>query len=128
MAEKSEASHEFWDSFIGSGSVTAECGCGRTHFITCLNSGFTWDEDDLAEYRKLEAENPGKYIPCPDDSVGSIRLNGLLIVYGCPCGMAAKYERVLLNEQSSILTFYKKVATKKRRELEETEAGLAAIK
>lgn len=119
------ASSDFWDSFTCAGSLVVDCVCGRTHFSTRPDAG-TWEDGELEKLLQSAIDKPDRYIPTDDDSVSVGVMDGCPICYGCPCKTAAKYERFILSNESAILDYFRRVAKRKRIEVERSEAALSA--
>ena len=116
---------EFWDSLPGrGGTIVCECGgCGRTHFADTERADF--DEGELESLQKKAQENPGRVIGyCDVDMVSTADLDGITIVWECPCNRAGRYERFLWENRGWILEYLKKRIS---REVSETAANTAQL-
>lgn len=120
------ASSEFWDAFTSAGSLVVECVCGRTHFSTNPEAG-TWEDGEREGLIQAAIDKPMRYISTDDDSVAVSFIDGVPVCYGCPCKTAAKYEHFIATNESAILDYYRRIAKRKRIEMERSEAALNAI-
>lgn len=103
----------------GSGGCVRDCTCGRTHFDTDQNNGWTWDE---GEFEGLEAKakgDPDRYIG-QYGTVTTMEIGGESIVHGCPCNRAARYEK-FINTHARMLAEY---LNKKAAELQSKSAAM----
>jgi len=102
--KKGLASEDWWSSFCYAGSIVADCLCGRTNFIDSEDAG-DWERGELEHLRELAKEKPDKYVAdCHGNDTVSISSIGL--IWNCPCGESAKHEQYLLDNRSSILSYY----------------------
>lgn len=103
MSEQcSEVFREVFHS--GHGSCEITCACGRTHFDTSTNNGWSWEEGEFEELVKKSKEEPDKYIG-EDGTVTSMMINGLEVVEGCPCDVAKKYELFLIHNAEKVARY-----------------------
>lgn len=117
-----EASVEFWDAFTFAGTPVATCNCGRTHF--CSKSGDI-EEAELANLIASAAASPKAFHSNDtDDSLALMDIGGGILVWGCPCKSAARYEAFLLRHQDQILEFFSAISKKQIEQLELTAAKL----
>jgi len=117
MIEK--VSEIFMNSFSDKGgSCVLTCVCGRTHFDTHNTHDY-----DSGEYEKLvekQAKNPDKYISS-DGSVGYYIINGLSIVWGCPCERGLKYENFMREDRHKIAKFLNLLSDELAKDSNETK-------
>ena len=100
-----KVSEIFMDAFSdGGGSIVLTCVCGRTHFD--IYNTHDYDEGEFAELQKKQTKEPDKYISS-DGSVSYYNVDGLNIVYGCPCATAVKYEKFIRDYRWQIVKFLK---------------------
>lgn len=123
---ENKASEMFWDAFIDGGSIVIQCSCGRTHFSNREDAG-DWEDGELEELLKNQSLFPDKYISTSDDAVATAYINGNILCYNCPCGMDAKYERFILDNESEIIKYYKMKAKEQWRVACETSGRLEGL-
>lgn len=118
------ASQEFWDTFACAGNTVSTCACGRVNFATGQYSDL--GEDEIEELRESLQKNPDKYVECADDSLAISPIGGV-IVYGCPCGTAKRYELFLDVNREEILTYYRKKLEVERAKSASLADGLEGL-
>jgi hypothetical protein len=119
-----EASEDFWSSFCGCGTIVAECGCGRVHFAESTTLDYA--EGELEELLEKQKVHPDKYFASSEDAVSVIDMPDGLIVWGCPCHKATRYEHFLLDYRRSIMEFYGKLTRKAAAKLAQDKQELEA--
>ncbi len=124
MSDK--ASELFWDAFMVSGHICIDCACRRTHFSRNKSAG-DWNEGELEDLLKQEAEHPNRCLGTTDDSVATLFIQGNPYCYGCPCGTAAKYENFLIEEEPRIIEYYKLRAKAKQESAAKASSNLASL-
>lgn len=101
-----------------------DCICGRVNFVTDEGAG-TWDENELEGLLKKHSERPDRYVAHHNESTVSVSSIG--IVWGCDCGMSLRYENFLINNESSILSYYKKIQQMRAHAHHDLKQRLEAI-
>ena len=103
---ENEASERWWAAFQFAGCMTAECLCGRHHFVTSKNAG-DWEEGELESLLAMAAKRPDRYIGNgQDDSLSIANLPGGIYVWGCPCHYATRIENFLCAYRSEICDYF----------------------
>lgn len=82
------------------------------------------EEGELAGLEAKRKENPDRYIPTTDDSVGITDIFGVTYVFNCPCDWAEKIERHLWARRREIIAYYR---ARTQRELQEANENAAAL-
>lgn len=101
-----QASELFMDMVCNAGAPTIDCElCGRTHFATGSQS--CEDPDEIEKLRALAKKNPNGYCESDDDGISSGTLNGMQVVFDCPCHLLRKYEDFIWNERQLIVSYIK---------------------
>lgn len=100
----SEVSDAFRNAFCSGGGISAECGCGITHFAR-ENTHYDWNVGEHANLLELEKAEPDKYIESADDSVDYLNVLGRTWVFGCPCDYGPRVEGLLWNHRENVAEF-----------------------
>lgn len=97
---------EFMNAFTCCGTPVATCGfCGRTIF----GSGRDMDEGEIETLRLSAKTDPDRYVEdSQSDSIAVGEINGVLLVWGCPCNKARKYEDFIWSHRLTILDYLKR--------------------
>jgi hypothetical protein len=97
-----QASDVFLNSVCRSGAPVQECEhCGRVYFAPGFGD---IDDEYLASLFKMEKETPDKCIQL-EEGIACGMLNGRMLVYGCRCGTAIKYERFIWDHRELICRY-----------------------
>lgn len=115
---------EFDQLFSWGGTPQAMCGCGRVHYAS---GGDFMEEGQLAGLEAKRKENPDRYIPTTDDSVGITDIFGVTYVFNCPCDWAEKIERHLWARRREIIAYYQARTQRELQEANENAAALAGV-
>jgi hypothetical protein len=103
----------------GSGSIARQCTCGRMHYN--YMDGPCFDEGELEEYEKKSDSDPDQYIP-HDHSIGYMNVPCAgEVVYDCPCGLAEKFEQILIDNARTIAKYLNEYAHDLRERASEVE-------
>jgi len=111
-------SEAFWDCWSGTGSVVADCNCGKTH--VAMNSiDLGWysspDENDdhataVAYFEEMAKNNPNMILDYGDfDTFTILELAGRGFVYGCECEGWKPYMNFIINSRYDIKEFLIKI-------------------
>jgi hypothetical protein len=120
-----EILEEIFDHESGTGSIRAQCHCGRTHFV---HQDADWDENEYEELVKKQTEEPDKYIQHYQyDSISCKEFNGSQWVMGCHCNWHHKYASFMWHERSVIIKFLRKCREHKIKEAMDIEKLMHGI-
>jgi hypothetical protein len=119
-------SEEFWSAFTSAGTPVATCGfCGR---VTIGLGGRDLDHDEYLAYCEKIRTRPEEYREDSfNDSIGTGELAGRILVYGCPCNEARRYEDFLWSHRLQILDYIKRRTARERREAEHNALAVEAL-
>ena len=107
------------------GTPTAQCACGRIHYVA---DGTFMEEGELERLQANNKSDSKNYIPDHDnDSIGIIDLNGVSYVWNCPCRLLDAVEGFLWDNREKFIQFYKQRSARERREVTDSEKLLAEI-
>lgn len=101
------------------GGCRRECVCGRTHFDISSN-GWDWNKGELEELQDKAKKDSDRYVT-QDGSVGTMAINDVEIVYGCPCNNAKDYENFILRHADQIKEYLNERAKILRAEADRIE-------
>jgi hypothetical protein len=101
---KGNASEDWWRCFCDCGSIVSTCACGRVLFANSEDAG-DWEDGELEGLRQKWEEKPDAVIGMNDSDTVSVSRLGL--IWGCPCGESIKHENYLIDNQTSILNYYR---------------------
>lgn len=91
----------FYRAFVTGGGPVVECDfCGREYFSTT-----NLDDEDLADFEKLQEKNPSKYIAEPYDAIDYCELGGRKYVCDCPCNAGDGYEKFIWSMRDRIIDY-----------------------
>lgn len=106
-----DGSDDFWAAFCDNGGLVRTCMCGRTVFADSERAG-DWEEGELEDLRAKATAQPDKYVAIGEDGVSQCSIG---IVWGCPCGMAGRYENFLIEYEQEILTYYRRTIPERKK-------------
>lgn len=93
----------------GGGGCIRTCACNRIHFDGSEYGGWDWEEGELEELQENSKKNPDRYIE-HGETVWTLDLGGLEVVYGCHCEIAEKYERFIIEASEEIAEYLNRKA------------------
>lgn len=92
----------FANAVCNAGTPAATCElCGREHYDAL---GQNMDEGELESYEAKHKDNPEKYVP-NDGGVSIGHINGVQVVWGCPCNKLARYEKFIWSHRYLIAKY-----------------------
>ena len=104
---------EIFDSHCS--GIERVCECGILWFDTYNVSD--WEEGELESLLEKSIADPDKYKE--SGPVGTISINGIEIVWGCSCDLAARYENFIISHASQIAEYLNKKAIMLREQADE---------
>ena len=107
---------EVFDSHCG--GLVRTCHCGRTVFNRMEEIG--WEKGELEELMEKWERYPDLYIPT-SNTVYTMNIDGIEIVYGCTCDTAKKYETFILDNAMKIAEYLKKYSKRLRMKADMVE-------
>lgn len=111
----------------GGGQLVAHCSCGRVHFATADRFG-GYEPGELEALRAKAKENPKKYLEDgQQDSIGTYSIDGVNVVWGCPCRQFERMEEFLVAGQRWIVAFYRERTQRLRKEAAAAAEELAGL-
>jgi hypothetical protein len=125
--ESVEISLDFDDALSWMGTYCqVACDCGRVHF--CVGSGVgDYEAGELEELEVNQENNPDKYISHSDDSPGFTIIDNRTLVYNCPCGLLARYEKFIWQNRETILDYYRRRHKRMSKESSQFENKLKEV-
>jgi len=114
-------SAEFLSAFTCCGTSVATCGfCGRVRFAVR-----DLDDEDYADLIDKANHEPDRYIQDPEnDSIAVGELAGSILVWGCPCNAARRYEDFIWRHRLAIIDYLKR---RSQKDLAQAAAEAAQI-
>lgn len=124
---KTPPSEMFQDIVCDSGSSSMDCElCGRTHF--CTGGGSFEDDAEIEKYRKYAEQKPEQYCEDSDsDGLSFGTINGMQVVYGCPCNKLRKYEDFIWEDRERIIKYIRRRTEKELESSKKTAEILAGL-
>lgn len=104
----------------GCGGCRRTCECGITYFDEV--NIWDWDEGELERLQQKAKDHPDKYIGC-NCSLGTLRIGGVDIVYGCSCKLARQYEDFILGHTRQLAQYLNEYAVELKEKAEEIKVA-----
>jgi hypothetical protein len=96
----------FMDLVCCGGTPSADCQfCGRLHFAT--GPGSCEATDEIERLRALAKESPDRYCESDDDAIAIGVLDGMQVVWNCPCDTLLRYEQFIWDNRVLIAKYIK---------------------
>lgn len=99
-----QASDLFMDLVCNQGTPSATCQlCGRSHFAS--GSGSYNSDEEIQRWRESAEKEPDKWCEVSEDGLAFGHINGIQVVYDCPCHKLRKYEDFIWSHRSLIINY-----------------------
>jgi hypothetical protein len=98
----------------GCGTISGDCGCGRTNYVQCSDN---YEDGEYEELEKRAHEKPDGYYCHRDcDNITMREFNGKTWVIGCSCNWHHRYALFLWHDREIIVNFLKECRKQKVEE------------